>query len=166
MAFNPDETLLAIPRLAGGDERLDLDTRVRVARLLGYLGSSDAAVIRALLASVRDPALSTGVTGLTAIAKCGPDSVPILIEFLSDARPDLRECACSWLGQAGLPAPDAVDLLCALASDPDLQVRNSAMLALIRLGPATRPALRARMPRVALASQHVFLHEVKRHDSP
>ncbi len=131
----------AIAALASALDSDRPELRTMVVRLIAQVGPPNESLLPILAASVRSPDRSTGIPGITAIAKFGPPSVPYLIDFLSDPSPQIRERAASWIGQPDHPGAPAVGALRPLLRDADDHVRESTLLAIMRIGPEARAAL-------------------------
>jgi HEAT repeat protein len=131
----------AVHALASALQTVDRSTRIVIVRTLGTVGPPDESIIEPIAASIDDTKDSTRVAGLTAVAQFGPASVPTLVRFLSHPDAKLRACAASWLGQNDHPGAAAVEPLRALTHDLNDTVRDTAITALIRIGPPARPAI-------------------------
>lgn len=133
--------------------------RARAIDLLGELrATSSWPELAELLRRSRDPLERQAAAG--ALGKLGhPDSVPVLIEGLSDKLREVR-VRCAWaLGQVG--DPRACSALAALLEDPYWWARARAAEALARLGPEGRALLEkaAKDPGLkALAKEMLFSH--------
>lgn len=134
-----DEVQHLIAELASGD---DERAEAAVARLAGY----GPAVLHALQELLSANAGSSpeerdarwwGVRALAEIT--GPQVVPLLIYYLGDEDPGLRQCAA--LGLRKQPDPQAVQALVSALEDKDHLVASLAADALAAIGAASVPAL-------------------------
>jgi hypothetical protein len=64
-----------------------------------------------------------------------PATMPVRLELLRDANPDVRKAVALNIGVIGLPARPAIPILIDLLEDPDLSVQRTAANALMSYGP-------------------------------
>jgi hypothetical protein len=78
--------------------------------------------------------LSDGEIAAWSLAAIGADSVPPLMEMLTNSDPQLRYRATVALGMMGEPAEPAVPVLLKMLADPDVKTRQEAAEALGCIG--------------------------------
>jgi len=130
----------ALDALIAGLKDRDLEVRAAAASALGDQGAAAADAVDALAEALKDSEPFVRHESARALGTMGPASeraVAALKEVVRDGSdPILREYAAHALGQVGHGAK-ADDVLIGLAkSDPDRYVRERAVDALERMGPA------------------------------
>jgi HEAT repeat protein len=83
---------------------------------------------------IRQPFLPDGEIAAWSLAAIGADSVPPLMEMLTNSNPQIRCRAAMALGMMGKPAEPAVPALAELLRDPDRNTRREAADALGCIG--------------------------------
>ena len=135
----------------------DSATRVKAARILGFLGEAAAEAGPALVARSQDKDLEVRlavVKGLWNVTKAPDVVVPVLAALLDgqgergledgETRRRFLQTVMEALGRIGPPAIAAVPALTALATDGNRHVREAALLTRQKIVPtvATQPGLR------------------------
>ena len=132
--------LLRTIRLSGYVKDLDSETaevRIEAIDRIAEYGSSAVPSVRKALGQKQGTGLA--MAALLAGKLEDKESVPRLIELLSDSNAKVRECAATALGQ--LRAQEAADALTNCLSDSEADVRRDAVVALGILGEAGRPGM-------------------------
>jgi HEAT repeat protein len=152
----------AIPGLVESLVSPRAEVRARAALVLGQLKevAAEEAVIRALTRALADEAVGVRVRAAEALAvlrPAGANDTDGLLAGLKDADSAKRNQAAAALGRT---RPDAriVQALIDVLKDQAVEVRQSAMLALARMGPAARSAVAALTE--AVRDEHVCLWAV------
>ena len=83
--------------------------------------------------------LSSGAVEL--LKRPGPDIVPLVIEYLTDDKEEVRRHAAAALGFIGPDASSSVDALIKTLEDPEMSVRLAAALSLVKIGALAIPPL-------------------------
>ncbi|MAD79792.1 MAG: hypothetical protein CMJ50_02960 [Planctomycetaceae bacterium] len=113
-------------------ESLELEQMQQVAQLKTELAAteSEIAEIReqtnAELLSLLEQQQLLDTTSRRAFTQLGSAAVPVLVEFLSDERAEVRSWAASVLGGLGADGQDAVPALMGMLVDDDRIVRDQA----------------------------------------
>lgn len=118
--------------LSSGDE-------ARAEAAIPPLIEMDADVVPALLDLTRSSDVDTRWWALRALASTPHTRTEILVPFLNDPAPEVRQCAA--LGLAIKPDEEAVESLVRALSDKDSMVNSLAANALIKIGKAAVPSL-------------------------
>jgi HEAT repeat protein len=133
-----------VGRLSGAGEA----ERAEIARVLGRLGSPDAAEPVALL--LRDPAASVRRAAVESLARLSPGCESLQVA-LADESPEVRIAAARAVPPLG--APGALEHLACLARDPDARVRGAAVGALAcGAGPGLGGPERGRLLEILIAA--------------
>lgn len=83
--------------------------------------------------------LSSGA--VEVLKRAGADVVPVVIEYLTDDREEVRRHAAAALGFIGPDASSSVDALIKTLEDPKMSVRLAAALSLVKIGSLAIPPL-------------------------
>ncbi|MFI5248154.1 MAG: HEAT repeat domain-containing protein, partial [Nitrospirales bacterium] len=98
-------------------------------------------VLREKTIAQRDAVRATALTALGNIRPVAINALPDIIAALSDSKPGFRQCASQALGQMGKEAEPAVKDLARLLGDPVGYVGLSASEAMAKIGRPAVPAL-------------------------
>jgi HEAT repeat protein len=118
--------------LTSGDEK-------RAEAAIPQLIEMDADAIPALLALTGSQDVDTRWWALRALASTPHARTEMLVPFLNDPAPEIRQCAA--LGLAIKPDENAVEALVRALSDADSMVCSLAANALVKIGKAAVPSL-------------------------
>jgi len=140
----------ALPALLLLLEDPDESVRSAVAKSLGAIGDISALVpIARLFTDEYETVRSAASEGLAGL---GLPAIPYLVQLLRHEKPQVRAGIAATLGMMG--ARDACEPLAALFSDPESAVRETAAVALGRIGTPSIPmlteALRSDLPATRL----------------
>ncbi|NOZ23912.1 MAG: HEAT repeat domain-containing protein [Planctomycetes bacterium] len=111
------------------------EVRIEAVRRIAEYGPAAKSSVRKALGQKQGTGLA--MAALLAGKLKDQESVPRLIELLSDSNAKVRDCAATALGK--LRAKKAVDALANCLSDPEEKVRRDAAIALGRMGEAGKP---------------------------
>jgi HEAT repeat protein len=138
---------MAVPALAKALAAREPGTRVKVARTLGSIGEEAAEAAPALAGALNDTDAEVRLAaakGLWDVTKAPDLAVPALVGLLAvkgatdlEGGADRRtflQTVVEALGRIGPPAKGAVPALTAMAKDANRHVRESALLALAKIG--------------------------------
>jgi HEAT repeat protein len=119
--------------------RAPLAQEVRLASVhaLGFLGPQAAEARPALARALRDEDRAVAHGAALALAQTGTNAIPLLIQALSDRRPEVRVEAAFGLGQMGADAEAAVPALVKCLSDPSESVHLASAHSLSNMGGAS-----------------------------
>ena len=118
--------------LTSGDEQ-------RAEAAIPHLIELDGEVIPSLLDLTRSSDIDTRWWALRALASTPQGRTEMLVPFLNDPAPEIRQCAA--LGLAIKPDESAVESLVHALSDADSMVGSLAANALVKIGSAAVPSL-------------------------
>jgi HEAT repeat protein len=136
----------AVPELVHGVLHGNPTARFWAAVALGRIGPDAAQGVPALVALLDDMAFGTRSTAARALAQIGQpaaaDAVPAVIRlFKRDDNKTVRENSLRALGELGVHSDEAITALIEALSDPDVDLRRGAAIALKVLEGRARPAL-------------------------
>lgn len=118
--------------LISGDEE-------RAEAAIPQLIEMDADAIPALLELTKSPDVDTRWWALRTLASTPHARTEMLVPFLNDPAPEIRQCAA--LGLAVKPDESATESLVRVLSDTDSMVCSLAANALVKIGSAAVPSL-------------------------
>lgn len=118
--------------LVSGEEK-------RAEAAIPQLIEMDAEAVPALLTLTQSPEVDARWWALRALAAMPQARAEMLVPFLNDSAPEIRQCAA--LGLAMKPDESATDSLVRALGDDDSMVVSLAVHALIPIGKAAVPAL-------------------------
>jgi HEAT repeat protein len=122
----------------------DAGVRARAARLLAANENGTEAAIPALVKALADVDVDVRTQGLTALATYDTQAkpaIPALVRLLRDEHPHLRMGAATVLSLLRAEGALAIPALTAALRDDNFNVRQQALRALIKIGPAAAEAL-------------------------
>jgi HEAT repeat protein len=139
--IDPKATKSAVSALAGVLHGLNTKEQQQALVALQRIGPPAAEATLDIVPLLEDADLR--VSALAALGAIGPgarEAAPSILRFLRDRDKEVFEAAYKALSDIG---SDAVPLLTPALKDSDLNVRQLAILALARMGPAAAPAIPA-----------------------
>ncbi len=132
------EAAPAIPALIVRLSDRENDVRRAAIQCLGRIGQPAIAPLRQVF---HDPDVRLRLSAANALGHVGQAALPALIEALEDSDPAVRLCGVRGLSECGSRAKPALAALGRATTDSFDKVRNTAVEALSKIGPAAVPIL-------------------------